>query len=212
MERNEIMRRNNAIEWSRSVLANKDQYVIFDTETTGLKESDVIVHFAVMDLDGNMLIDTKVKPMSKRRMSQDATYFHGMTMKDLKDAPLFEEVVDMFRPISASKKLLSYNARFHAEMFEQTYMNEGVTGEPIRLDCWDVKDYYVQFSGQYNAALPGRKNTGVGDCMATLAVIRRMAEGEVVEIVDVQAENKDNVVGAVLTILAVVVFVFIMAC
>src|SRR5690606_10952011 len=102
--------------------------------------------------------------------------------------------------------------RFHAEMFEQTYMNEGVTGEPIRLDCWDVKDYYVQFSGQYNAALPGRKNTGVGDCMATLAVIRRMAEGEVVEIVDVQAENKDNVVGAVLTILAVVVFVFIMAC
>lgn len=182
MKLDPIQQRNAAISWARKVLEQKDDYVIMDTETTGLKDSDVIIHFAVMDLDGNMLIDTRVKPMSKRRMSQDATYIHGLKMKDLQDAPLFEEVVNMFRPIAASKKLLSYNAAFHADMFDQSLYNEGVSGDQIVLDCWDVKTYYVKYSGMYNAALPGRKNTGVGDCRATLDLIRKMAESELAEV------------------------------
>lgn len=182
MNRTVATNRNEAIRWARGVLEKKDKYLIFDTETTGLKESDVIIHFAVMDLDGKMLIDTKVKPMSKRRMSQDASYIHGMTMKDLKDAPLFEEIVEVFRPLAANKMLLSYNARFHGQLFLQTYQNEGVSGDPMELHCIDVKDQYVKFTGIYNAALPGRKNTGVGDCLATLEVIKRMAEGELIDV------------------------------
>jgi DNA polymerase III epsilon subunit-like protein len=177
-ERRAALRRNEAIAWAQHVLANKDQYVIFDTETTGLKESDVIVHFAVMDLDGTMLIDTKVKPTSKRRMSSDAAYLHGLTMKDLKDAPLFEDVVEMLRPIADSRRLLSFNVSFHAEMFQQSYYNEGVSGEPIKLDCYDVKDYYIKFMDQDRISLPGRKNTGQGDCLATLAVLQKMASAE----------------------------------
>lgn len=180
-------RKNEAIEWAQDVLAHADEYVIFDTETTGLKESDVIVHFAVMDLDGKMLIDTKVKPMSKRRMSQDAQYIHGMTMKDLQDAPRFEEVVEVFRPIAVGKKILVFNS-FHAEMFEQTYYNEGVSGEPIALNCWDVKSYFEKFLDRYDRlALPGRKNTGEGDCRAVLAVIKKMAEAE---LADTQEEER----------------------
>jgi len=177
-----IKQKNEAIRWARYVLDHKDQYVIFDTETTGLKESDVIIHFAVMDLEGNMLIDSFVKPMSKRRISADAQYINGITMKQLKGAPLFEDIVSEFIPIANSKKLLVYNADFHARMFDQTYYNEGVTGEPITLNCLDVKDHYVKFSGISNAALPGRRNTGIGDCLATLAVIQKMAKAEMEEI------------------------------
>lgn len=175
-------RRNKSIEWAMEVLASPDDYVIFDTETTGLKDSDVIIHFAVMDLSGNMLIDSLVKPMSKRRMSQDAQYVHGLTMNDLKGAPLFEDVVALFQPIASSKKLLCFNAQWHADMFSQTYYNEGVSGQPIKLDCYDVKEKYEKFMGQTGLALPGRKNTGVGDCTATLNLIKKMAIAELVDL------------------------------
>jgi DNA polymerase-3 subunit epsilon len=174
-ERLVIKRRNEAIAWAQYILAHKDHYVICDTETTGLDEKDVIVHFAVMDLSGAMLIDTLVKPMSKRRMSSDATYVHGITMKDLKGAPLFEEVVELLRPIAERKKLLSYNASFHSEMFEQTYEYEGVSGPPIRLLWLDVKEFHLKFLNKDRAYLPGRNNTGSGDCQATLALLEKMA-------------------------------------
>ncbi len=80
-EREIILNRNEAIRWARGVLDRKDGYVIFDTETTGLDDSDVIVYLAVMDLDRVMLINTRVKPLSKRRISSDATYLHGFNKR-----------------------------------------------------------------------------------------------------------------------------------
>lgn len=180
-EREIILNRNEAIRWARGVLDRKDGYVIFDTETTGLDDSDVIVHLAVMDLDRVMLINTRVKPLSKRRISADATYMHGFKLSDLKDAPFFEEVYEMLRPIADTKMFLSYNAPFHGGMVKQTYLNEGLTSDEIGLNCIDVKAQYVKFSGHRNPALPGRDNTGVGDCRATLAVLHKMAEAELAD-------------------------------
>ena len=50
-------RRNEAILTARKILSEKDKYVIFETETTGLKSTDVILWITFMDLDGNVLLD-----------------------------------------------------------------------------------------------------------------------------------------------------------
>lgn len=169
--------RKEAIVLAQNILANKAGYIIFDTETTGLEYNDVIIHFAVMDLDEQMLIDTKINPISRRRISQEAKEVHGMTLKDLKGAPSFEDVVAQFLPLVVDKKILSYNARFHMRMFQQSYENEGLKGGLLNFDFVDVKASYQDYTGQYNIALPGRTNTGIGDCKATLAVIKEMAAG-----------------------------------
>lgn len=185
-------KRNESIEWAREVLAHPDDYVIFDTETSGLGYYDVIIHFAVMGLDEKMLIDTKVKPLSITEIEPEATAVNGIKMEDLATAPLFWEVVEMFRPIAASKKILSYAAPWHSEMFDQTFLHESVSSEPIRIIGYDVKHYFERFINRDGIGLPDRKNTGKGDCRATLSVIRRMAAGE---LVDLPPESPPSITG-----------------
>ena len=174
--------RNEAILWAREVLDSPEKYVIFDTETTGLRENDLIIHLAVMDLMRNMLIDTMVKPVSKRRIAEGAKDVHGLTLKDLKDAPIFESVVKDFVKVVEGKRILSFNAEFHERMFLQSYYNEGVSEVLPKLDFEDVQSKFDKFMSRDRLALPGRKNTGIGDCNATLDLIVRIADAELTEL------------------------------
>jgi hypothetical protein len=166
--------RNDAIYWARDILQNKDQYVIFDTETTGLQNDDLTIHIGIMDLNGDMLMDTPVKPLSKRKMNPEAKYLHGYSIKDLEKAPLLVDVLPKIQDIAETKTFLSYNADFHLGMLEQSIKNEGIIID-LKINGRDVKVHYIDFTGLYNPPLPNRNNTGVGDCKATLDLIRIMA-------------------------------------
>jgi len=61
MSKNTIHDRDDAIDVAQDILNNKSNYVIFDTETTGLGENDVIVQIGLLDLDGNVLMNTLIK-------------------------------------------------------------------------------------------------------------------------------------------------------
>jgi len=77
MEHPNLIVRNNAIRFARGVLAQKQNYLILDTETTGLGEKDVIIQMALIDLDGNVLLDSLVKPKKKKSISREATEVVG---------------------------------------------------------------------------------------------------------------------------------------
>lgn len=175
-------RRNQSIEWARKVLDYPEKYLIFETETTGLKEDDLIIHLAVMDLARNMLINTSVKPMSKRRIAEAAQWIHGMKIKDLKDSPRFEEVFKDLLPIIEGKTLLSFYAGFHERMLYQTHENEGVSKAIPLINFDDVQKPFEEFMRRDRLSLPGRDNTGIGDCNATLDVIVEIANGNLVDI------------------------------
>lgn len=61
--------------------------MILDTETTGLDYDDKIVEIAVIDLDGNVLINTLVDP--NKAIPKEATEIHGIANKMVENAPLF---------------------------------------------------------------------------------------------------------------------------
>ena len=130
-----------------------------------------------MDLDGNMLVDTPVKPLSKRRISAEAKYLHGYGLKDLKNAPLLVDIIPKIKEIAETRTFLSYNAQFHIPMLEQSILNEGILVD-LEIKGKDVKVHYIDFSDRYNPPLPNRKNTGIGDCTATLDLIKIMATAE----------------------------------
>ncbi|MCW3664158.1 3'-5' exonuclease, partial [Burkholderia cenocepacia] len=52
-------------------------FILLDTETTGLDESAEIVEIAVIDDAGNVLLNTLVKP--KHPIPNSATAIHGIT-------------------------------------------------------------------------------------------------------------------------------------
>ena len=61
------------------------EVTFFDTETTGLSDEDEIVHIAIVDIDGSVLIDTLVKP--SKLIPSEATYIHNITNKMVEYAP-----------------------------------------------------------------------------------------------------------------------------
>ena len=66
LERKIIKLRNKVIKRTKEILNNKHKYVILDTETTGLRENDVLLQIGIIDLDGNILMDTLIKPRKKK--------------------------------------------------------------------------------------------------------------------------------------------------
>ncbi|MEG4830898.1 3'-5' exonuclease [Microcoleus sp. F8-D3] len=80
--------RVNAVLWAIEQLSQKD-WVILDTETTGLYDAE-IVEIAIIDRLGEMLLDTLIKPTIS--IPAEAAYLHGITDEIVADAPSFPEV------------------------------------------------------------------------------------------------------------------------
>ena len=111
---------NESIEIAKDILNNKNDYVILDTETTGLGNNDVIVQIGITNLDGNVLLDTLIKPTKRKRMNPEASAANGITMKMLKNSPTFKEIYPKFKEIIKNKKILIYNNTFDVRLLNQT--------------------------------------------------------------------------------------------
>lgn len=177
--------KNQVIEWARSVLSNASVYAILDTETTGLGKKDVIIQIAAIDPKRNVLLDTLVKPTSRKTIAKEATVVHGIAMDMLREEPTFEFVYPKLRKIMNERNLVIYNAAFDTRIITQTAVYEGipedfkVTGECAMLVysafVGDWSDYHENYTYQ---KLPSINHTALGDCYATLDIIEKMANTE----------------------------------
>ena len=62
----------------------KSDFVILDTETTGLNERAEIVELSIIDKNGNTLFDRLIKP--KGHIPRDAEQIHGISNADVENA------------------------------------------------------------------------------------------------------------------------------
>src|SRR5207249_12089207 len=53
--------RQDVITWARQVV-EESETLILDTETTGLDDDDEVIQLAIIDMQGNVLLDTLAKP------------------------------------------------------------------------------------------------------------------------------------------------------
>lgn len=173
--------KDRAILWAKNKLSAKANYVILDTETTGLKRNDVVLEIAVIDLDGNELFNSRIKPTKRKRISPDATAIHGIKMSDLQDAPTFAEVKDKLEEIIAGRTVIIYNAKYDEKLIDQTCEQDDCSYFRMRNDCAMIP--YSEFIGRWSdyhydytfQRLPGGDHSAIGDCRATLKVIEKMA-------------------------------------
>jgi DNA polymerase-3 subunit epsilon len=176
--------RDKMIVWAKEVLDHKNNYVILDTETTGLNKNDVVIQIAIIDLNGNEILNSLVKPTKRKRMSTEATAIHGITMSGLANAPTFAELKPEIDRITSGKTVLIYNAEFDERLIDQSTSQDLCFSPHFKTQCV-MKNYsfFVQQWSDYHGdwsyqKLPSGDHSAIGDCQATLKVIQKMAQAE----------------------------------
>ncbi len=175
--------RDRAILWARGLIAAGD-FVILDSETTGLYEAEM-VQLAVIDPAGETLLDTLLKPSIP--IEAGALRIHGITEAAVADAPTFADIVPVLRGVIANRRLVIYNAQFDWSIIRRLMIALGEAEIPLPNDLnypecamlhyadfyGDWSDYHQSYTYQ---KLPGGDHSALGDCRATLALIEKMAE------------------------------------
>lgn len=89
-------------------------FVVLDTETTGLGADAAVVEIAVVDADGQVLLDTLVNPGCE--IPDEATAIHGITDVMVADAPTVEEALAMVERVVAGRHVVIYNAAYDTRL------------------------------------------------------------------------------------------------
>jgi DNA polymerase III subunit epsilon len=180
--------RQDVITWARQVVETGEP-LLLDTETTGLDATDEIIQLAIVDMHGNVLLDTLVRPT--RPIAPEARAIHSITDQALADAPPVSALYHAIAPLLRHRPVLAYNAAFDRRLLAQTCTMYGLP--PLEVAAWDcVMERYACFWGESantGSFKPQSLSTactqqGIGvhghheavqDCLLTLALIKAMA-------------------------------------
>lgn len=138
--------KKEAIQTARAWLDRKPYYL--DTETTGLRGDAEIVDLALIGPDGDILIDTLVRPTSP--IPAEATKIHGITNEMIIDAPGFSEIVPGLVALTKDKMVVIYNASFDQRMLRQSARANKIKYPGVKSDVVCAMELYAQFFGDWN--------------------------------------------------------------
>lgn len=164
-------------------------YVVLDTETTGLGHDDEIIEIAIVDCDSNILMNQRIKPM--KRIPAEATAIHGISDEDVANCPSFADVAILIKGHLAGKDVIVYNATFDRKMLHRSAEQAGI--EKINWKAFsnwhcamlafapiygDWNDYHGNYkwkplstaAAYYNVPVL-EAHSALGDCLMTLHVI-----------------------------------------
>lgn len=185
---NNFLRQQKMLNWCKDLMQRTD-WLIIDTETTGVDSSAEVVQIAVIDHEGKEVFHSLIKPLSP--IPQSATDIHGITNEAVSCAPLFSTVYDELKELIGSKLLIAYNADFDKRILAQSCRLHGL---PVFSNSWEcAMEQYAQYHGDYNdfyhsyrwqKLAVAVKSVGIednfefhgalADCMATWALIERL--------------------------------------
>lgn len=124
--------KNNAIKCLEQL--SKYNVVICDTETTGLGKGHEIIDIALVDIDGNTLFQSYVKPYTAK-ISDKAASIHRLTAEKLSDSPHFSDIWSTIESILEDKVLVTYNANFDIPMIRRSIQACGDRAPNIEAVC-----------------------------------------------------------------------------
>jgi len=167
-------------------------YVLLDTETTGIGAHDEVIELGIIDTDGNTLYHSLFMPNCP--ISPSAAAVHGITVTDVIDAPTFAEEWMKIKAVLTAKQVLIYNANFDIRMLNQTARIHGCGAIIDKNSAHCVMNGYAKYNGEINSKTGSYKwikleqalrNEGIeahqdhrviGDCLMTLALIRKVGK------------------------------------
>lgn len=177
---------NEAIEIAKKWMLDKSA-VIVDCETTGLDcHRDAILSIGIIDLEGNELFYSLVKPpLVDGKIEVGKTDIHGITPEMVSNAPEFPEIYPQLVGILHNATMLAYNDYFDYSFIWWSCSKYDLPNiEPSKRR--DVMRLFAQWFGEYSnyykdfkwQSLPGATHNALEDCLETLKLLKSMAESE----------------------------------
>ena len=176
--------RRAAIEWARGLLRAPEEWVILDTETTGLGLTDEIIQIGILAPDERVVLDSLVRALARESIPAAATAVHGITLERLAGAPTFPELAPRIAEAVRERRIVAYNAEYDRRLLTQTALMTGARKPDAQWECAMLA--YARFVGEWDfrkndyryQRLPSGDHSAIGDCRATLKIIRAMAAAQ----------------------------------
>ena len=172
--------------WAQETLAAPAYWMILDTETTGFSNDDELLEIVAVNLDGDVLINTLIRP--QRRIPPLIQQKTGITDALCADKPAFADICQFLDPQLNNRQILGYNVSFDIRQLRNAFRRVYVAAwSPQGSAC--LMQAYSAYSGQGRVKheLACRQmrisqkqaHRALGDCLTNLALLRAMAQGRV---------------------------------
>ena len=162
-------------------------YVVFDTETTGLfpSKGDEIISIAAVRIQNGIVNEVEVYSRLVHPgmvIPKDSIQYDGITDDMIKDEPPIGEVLPSFREFVGDAILVAHNAAFDMKFLKLKEQATGITFPNLVLDTLllsvflDHESHNHTLDGiaqQMGIVIEGR-HTALGDSIATAQVFRKM--------------------------------------
>jgi len=127
-----------------------NNFVVLDTETTGLKYPAEICQVAILDFMGEEIFNTLVH--TANLIPRDATAIHGITNEQVATAPYWTELRPEITNLIEGKYVLTYNADFDLQMFMNSDRVSLINSIPWgTISSWRcVMKWYAEIYGDWN--------------------------------------------------------------
>lgn len=168
-------------------------YLVLDSETTGLGYEAEICQIAIINSKGETLLDTLVKPV--KPIPADATRIHGITNEHVKDCMGFNLLEAKVYDLLKNRHVIIYNRDYDVQMLNQSNRQGRYSDDWNKVATyWCAMKHFAEIYGDYNSyyksyrwkslsvacgyyGIPVSENvhSALADCLMTLEVCKKMA-------------------------------------
>jgi len=192
MQNRNIIRRI-AIKEAKELLSS--DFVIVDTETTGLGTDAEIVEISIIDADGTDLFTSLVRP--NMPITPELTAIHGIDNDMVRNAPTWADVHDCVMHLFSGRKIAIYNADYDLRMIRQCSDFAGCKLPDLSRQAKCIMNIYSKYVGEWSTTHGNWKwhklsqaaqacgvdaqnaHRAAADCRMTLGIIKHLAAQEI---------------------------------
>lgn len=170
-------------QWAAERVRKRD-FIVLDTETTGVSRVAEMVELSIVHARGHAVYDGFIRP--KYKIIRSATATHGITNEKVADAPVLADEWERIQEALLSEPwLIIYNKQFDERILKQsTFVNKLKPFTLPRVD--DLMLRFARWSGGWNTNKHGYRwamldsgHRAMGDCLACVALVEKMARAPV---------------------------------